>query len=183
MSEIVGKSPATSRLRRGRWLSTIAAVAVLLALVSILAACAGNDDSGTDQNTLATMDARRNAVPTTAPSSGSPEASPGEAGSPVALPAGDAENGKALATSLGCVACHSIDGSKMTGPTWKGLFGHEVKLADGSTTTADETYLHDAIMDPNKQVVDGYSPIMPNFSSQLDDQKVADLIAYIQSLQ
>ena len=60
---------------------------------------------------------------------------------------------------------------------------YAVTLDDGSTVTADVTYLHDAIMSPNKQVVDGYSPIMPDFSAQLDDQKVADIIAYIQSLQ
>ena len=183
MSEIQGKVGSASRLRRARSLALMAIVAALLMLVSLLAACTGNDDSGTSHETLATMEARRSAVPTSPPSTGSPEASPGGESSPVPLPEGNAENGKALATSLGCVACHSTDGSKLTGPSWKGLYGHEVKLADGSTTTADETYIHTAIMDPNKQVVDGFSPIMPNFSAQLDDQKVADLIAYIKSLQ
>lgn len=184
MSEIQGKVDAASYPRRARLSPLVAIAATLLMLVSLLAACTGNDDSGTSHETLATMDARKSVVPTTAPSEGSPAASPGEtSASPIALPEGNADNGKQLATSLGCVACHSIDGSKLTGPTWKGLYGHEVKLADGSTTTADETYLHTAIMDPNKQVVDGYPPIMPNFSTQLDEQKVSDLIAYIKSLQ
>ena len=182
MSEIREKVDSTSRARGGRWRTLVLAIAALLAVAAITAACAGGDDSGTTMETLATMEARNSAGPTTAPSDGSPAASPEES-SPVALPEGNADNGKSLATSMGCVACHSIDGSKMTGPTWKGLYGHEVKLDDGSTVTADETYLHDAIMNPNKQVVDGYSPIMPDFSSQLDDQKVADIIAYIQSLQ
>ncbi len=183
MSEIQGKVDTASRPHRGRSLSLMAIAGALLVLVSLMAACSGNDDSGTDANTLATMDARRGAVPTTAPSDGSPAASPDGASSPVALPEGDAANGEALTTSLGCVACHSTDGSALTGPTWQGLFGHEVTLTDGSTVTADETYLYDAIMEPNKQVVEGYSPIMPSFASQLDDQKVADIIAYIKTLQ
>src|SRR6478672_11061594 len=39
--------------------------------------------------------------------------------------AGDAVKGKALYTSLGCVGCHSIDGSSGTGPTFKGLAGSQ----------------------------------------------------------
>ena len=31
--------------------------------------------------------------------------------------------GKELAGSMGCATCHSIDGTKMTGPTWKDLYG------------------------------------------------------------
>lgn len=182
MSEIREMVDTMSRSRGSRWRTLVLAVVALLAVAAITAACAGGDDSGTSMETLATMEARNSAGPTTAPSDGSPEAPPEES-SPVVLPDGNADNGKALATSMGCVACHSVDGSKMTGPTWQGLYGHEVTLDDGSTVTADVTYLHDAIMSPNKQVVDGYSPIMPDFSAQLDDQKVADIIAYIQSLQ
>ncbi|HMM43779.1 MAG TPA: hypothetical protein PKA95_17935, partial [Thermomicrobiales bacterium] len=119
MSEIQWKVDAASRPRRARSLSLMAVAAALLVLVSLLAACSGNDDSGTSQETLATMDARRGAVPTSPPSSGSPEASPegspSEESSPVPLPAGDAANGEALTSSLGCVACHSTDGSTLTG--------------------------------------------------------------------
>ncbi len=98
------------------------------------------------------------------------------------LPAGNADNGKALATSLGCVACHSTDGSKLTGPSWKGLYGSQVELEGGTTVTADDAYIHESIIDPNAKVVKGYAPIMPSFATQVDDQKVADLIAYIMTL-
>lgn len=181
MLEIQEKVEGTPRPRRARSLSVMAIAAALLVLVSLQAACSGTDDSGTNQQTLATMEARN--IKASPVADGSPVGSPGaESGSPVALPAGNADDGKALATSLGCVACHSIDGSKLTGPTWKGLYGNQVKLADGSSVTADEAYIQTAIEKPNSHLVEGYPPVMPDFSSQLTPQKVADLIAYIQTL-
>jgi cytochrome c oxidase subunit 2 len=59
---------------------------------------------------------------------------------------------------LGCQSCHSIDGSAGTGPTFKGLFGSQVKLKTGQTVTADAGYLLESILDPDKQIVEGYQP-------------------------
>ena len=67
-----------------------------------------------------------------------------------AIPAG--ATGKDLYTSLGCQGCHTLDGTKATGPTFKGLFGSKVKLASGQTVTADEAYLLESILDPDKQI-------------------------------
>ncbi len=84
----------------------------------------------------------------------------------------------------GCVSCHTTDGSKLIGPTWKGLFGSQVTvLTDGreATITADEDYLRRSIRHPPKEVVKGFNPQMPK--ADLKDGDVADLIAYIKSLQ
>jgi cytochrome c oxidase subunit II len=101
-----------------------------------------------------------------------------------AASANPADRGASLAKNNGCVACHSIDGSKTIGPTWKGLAGEQVKLADGSTVTADDTYLHDSIVDPNKQIAAGFPPgLMPQtYKTQLNDQQIQDLIDYIKTL-
>jgi mono/diheme cytochrome c family protein len=102
-----------------------------------------------------------------------------------AAPAGDATQGKALYTSLGCVGCHSLDGSKGTGPTFKGLFGAKEKLANGQTVTADAAYLLESILDPDKQIVAGYPPgimsavIKPHAVSQADAQELVDYIKSI----
>lgn len=82
-----------------------------------------------------------------------------------------------------CAACHSVDGSQKVGPTWLGLAGSNVPLADGSSVLADEAYLKNSILNPNLNIVAGYSPnVMPSFSGTLDDAKVSALVAYIQSL-
>ena len=100
-----------------------------------------------------------------------------------AAPAGDATKGKALYTSLGCVGCHSLDGSKGTGPTFKGLAGSSVQLTNGKSAIADNAYLTKSIQNADSDVVQGYSPgimsavIKPGAVSQSD---TADLVAYIQ---
>jgi len=68
------------------------------------------------------------------------------------------KGGAGLYASLGCQGCHSLDGSKSTGPTFKGLYGSQVQLTNGKTVTADEKYLLDSIIDPDLDIVKGYQP-------------------------
>jgi cytochrome c oxidase subunit 2 len=97
---------------------------------------------------------------------------------------GDAvARGEELATSMGCISCHSTDGTQLVGPTWQGLFGREVTLEDGTTVTADEEYLRQAILDPNAQIVQGFAPAMPAYEGMLTEEQISDLIAYIQTLE
>jgi mono/diheme cytochrome c family protein len=90
--------------------------------------------------------------------------------------------GKGLYTSLGCQGCHSLDGSPSSGPTFKALFGSKVQLANGQTVTADEQYLLDSILDPDKEIVKGYQPgvmsavIKKGQISQADAKKLVDFI-------
>ncbi|HRK01025.1 MAG TPA: cytochrome c oxidase subunit II [Oligoflexia bacterium] len=93
-----------------------------------------------------------------------------------------AERGKALAASKGCIACHSDNGTRMVGPSYKGIFGKKEEMADGTMVTVDENYIRKSLMDPNAQIVKGYTPSMPPFAGLLKDEEVNDLIAYIKSL-
>ncbi len=103
----------------------------------------------------------------------------------VALPEGDAARGQALFSGaqpgpdgapLGCNACHSLDGSVVVGPSIQGLSG---RIPSGYDSA--EAYLHEAIVQPNAHVVEGFAEnIMPqNFGERLDAQSLADLIAYL----
>ena len=97
-----------------------------------------------------------------------------------------------------CSGCHSIDGSTMAGPTWLGLYGHQVQLTDGTTVTADDAYIRESILNPNAKIVAGFQPdVMPQtfgdtFASIQADiltnegveiDMIADIIAYMQTLQ
>jgi len=93
-----------------------------------------------------------------------------------------AELGKQLYTQRGCNACHSIDGSTLVGPTWKGLYGHEVVMQDGTKVTADENYIREAILEPQAKLVKGFGPVMPSFKGVVSDDEITDLIAYIKTL-
>jgi len=90
------------------------------------------------------------------------------------------DTGMQLAKSKGCLACHSVDGSPLVGPSWKGLWGKSDTLVDGSTLVVDETYLKESVLDPNAKVVEGFSPIMPAYG--FSNEEFDALIAYIKSL-
>ena len=92
------------------------------------------------------------------------------------------ENGANLAVLNGCTACHSSDGTTKLGPTWQGLYNSQVELNDGALVTADEAYLIEAIRSPSSKIVAGYSiGSMPLV--ELGDEEIADLVAYIKSLE
>ena len=55
-------------------------------------------------------------------------------------------------------------------------------MADGRTVMADEAYLRDCIVLPDKYRVAGFPPIMPSFAGLVSESDVMDLVAYIQSL-
>jgi len=106
---------------------------------------------------------------------------PGEGGGAVAsLP--PAELGEKIYKEKGCNACHSVDGSTLVGPSFKGVFGHTVELADGSKVEADENYLRQSVLEPQSQVVKGFQPVMPSFKGILSDDEVTAVIAYIKTL-
>lgn len=90
--------------------------------------------------------------------------------------------GMGLYVSLGCQGCHSLDGSPSSGPTFKGLFGSSEKLTGGSMVKADDQYLLESIVDPDKQIVAGYQPgvmsavIMKGAVSDADAKLLVDFI-------
>lgn len=92
--------------------------------------------------------------------------------------------GEQLAQQYGCAVCHSIDGSKGNGPTWKGLYQSQVPLMDGTKVTADQTYLLNSITNPNLQIVAGFSPnVMPQtYGQTLSKDQISALLAYIESI-
>jgi cytochrome c oxidase subunit II len=100
-----------------------------------------------------------------------------------AQPQGDdlAHQGEALFRSLGCSGCHS-QGASVHAPDLHGLYGHLVHLADGRTVMADEAYLRDSILLPNKDIVAGFSPIMPSFAGVANEGQLVELLAYLKSL-
>lgn len=88
--------------------------------------------------------------------------------------------GEALYKRKGCTQCHSLDGSKSTGPTWKGLFGRPEKFVDGGGVTVDDNYIRESILDPGKHVVAGFDNVMPKIG--VKDREIDMLIAYIKTL-
>jgi len=89
-------------------------------------------------------------------------------------------DGPSVAAEFSCASCHTVDGGKSAGPTWKGLFGSKVKV-NGQEVTVDEAYIKEAIVDPDAKVAEGNTKGMPAFP-QLDEEQMNGLIEYIKTL-
>jgi len=97
-----------------------------------------------------------------------------------------ASEGLAIMKNLGCIACHSSDGSKIVGPTYLNLFGkQQVVIRDGVelTVTVDKEYIKQRILDPSYQVVKGYPKgIMQSYKGKVNDEDISKIIEYLKSL-
>ena len=94
------------------------------------------------------------------------------------------KRGAKLARRSGCATCHSLDGSRRPGPTWKGLYGQMRALANGQEVVADEAYLRRAIVNPNAEIAQGFPKgMMPeDFTRKLSEEKLRAIIALIMSV-
>ncbi len=77
-----------------------------------------------------------------------------------------------------CASCHSLDGSRIQGPTFQGIWGRKELLTDGSEVTVDANYIKSSIVNPQGQLVQGYPPTMPAFS-YLKEKDIDGIIAFL----
>lgn len=96
----------------------------------------------------------------------------------------DKPKGLDLLTLNGCTACHSLDGSTLVGPSFKGLYGRTENVLTNNLLrqiSVDEDYLKKSIMEPNADITEGFPPVMitqPNLS----DEDIEAMISLIKDL-
>ena len=95
--------------------------------------------------------------------------------------------GQQLYSQMGCVGCHSIDGSTegRSGPTWLGAYKSRRKLKGGGSVRVDEEYLRNSILDPAVAITEGFDGQeagMPSYKGILSDEDVESLVMFIRSL-
>jgi len=98
---------------------------------------------------------------------------------------GTPDEGETLYKTLGCASCHSLDGSTIVGPSFKGVYGKKITvITEGKprTLVVDEAYLRDSIQSPAKDVVENFPKgIMPNLSDQINEKQMNAIIAFIKA--
>ena len=99
--------------------------------------------------------------------------------------AGDAAEGEKVFTSVAapaCSTCHSLEpGVTLAGPSLSGIGAQAGSRVSGM---AADDYLPQSVRQPDAHVVEGFTPgIMPGtYGSQLSEQQVKDLVAYMMTL-
>lgn len=91
-----------------------------------------------------------------------------------------AAKGKGLFASKTCVACHSIDGSRLVGPSLKGFWGRKTKTTDGAEFYADRAYFTKSVKEPMAQISAGYPPAMAMLP--VSDDEIDAILHYVATL-
>jgi cytochrome c oxidase subunit 2 len=105
-----------------------------------------------------------------------------------ALPVKKADNsfGLKVLEKNGCIACHSIDGSKLVGPSFKGLHGAVSEVTTNGVNgkiTVDSAYIASSIYDPNKDVVVGFPQgVMKSYKGIIQEKDIQLINEYLKTL-
>ena len=95
-------------------------------------------------------------------------------------------SGKRIMKNIGCFACHSLDGTKLVGPSFKGIYGHAATVVTGGNereVTVDDEYIKKSIYEPNADVVKGFNKgLMLSYTGQLSEDDVKLITEYLKSL-
>ena len=92
-----------------------------------------------------------------------------------------ARAGESLFRSLGCSGCH-IGSGVVRAPPLQGVYGRAVPLQSGRVVLANEAYIRDSILQPERDIAAGYQPVMPSYRDRISEEDLFLLIAYIKSL-
>lgn len=93
------------------------------------------------------------------------------------------ELGRLVWENKGCATCHSLDGARGQGPSWKGIWNQTHRDAAGKEHLVDADYIRQSILMPQAVVVQGYEPIMPTYQGLLREREILAVIEFIKDLQ
>ena len=105
-----------------------------------------------------------------------------------ALPVKKADNslGLKLLEKNGCIACHSLDGSKVVGPSFKGIYGNMRNINTNGIkkdVKADDVYIKNSIVEPDAEIVDGYPKgLMKSYKGLISDTEIEQITQYLKDL-
>jgi cytochrome c oxidase subunit 2 len=84
-----------------------------------------------------------------------------------------------------CLSCHSLDGSKLVGPSFKGLYNSPKKVIIAGKETqliANDEYITRAIYDPDAELVKGYDPkLMRSYKEVIGPDDMLQIIDYFKN--
>jgi len=95
--------------------------------------------------------------------------------------------GLALMKNNACMSCHSVDGTRLVGPSFLGIWGRKemVVLENGveKEIGVNEDYLLRSLNEPNAEVVKTYSKgMMQSYKDVFTEEEKAQIIDYLKSL-
>ncbi len=100
--------------------------------------------------------------------------------------ADDNNEGFKILEKNGCFSCHSVNGTKIIGPSFKGLYESIVEVTTNGIMhkiTADDVYIKSSILEPNKDIVaDFQQGIMKSYKGIIKEKDFPKINEYLKSL-
>lgn len=95
--------------------------------------------------------------------------------------------GLAVIKANACITCHSLDGSKIIGPSFKGLYGRKSIVttdAGEKEMEANDEYIKRAIVDPNAEVVKGFNKgLMQPYKDKISAEDLDKIVDYFKTVE
>lgn len=95
--------------------------------------------------------------------------------------------GLAVLKKNACLSCHSLDGTRLVGPSFKALWGRQEVVVTGGQDreiTVDEQYIKTSIYEPNADIVKGYNQgLMISYKELISEDEIGQIIEYLKTLQ
>lgn len=86
----------------------------------------------------------------------------------------------------GCFACHSVDGTKLVGPSFKGSYGSKIKVKTNGAVREvvfDDKYLETSVYDPNADISGDYPPgLMKSYKDAITKEDLVLINDYLKTL-
>lgn len=101
----------------------------------------------------------------------------------LAIAAPEATRGQALLEKKGCVSCHSTDGTRRVGPSFRELLGSKRRVVTGGAPreiVADADYVARSLREPDADIAEGYPRTMPRFD--LPEEDVASIVLALKDM-
>ncbi|MBM3942714.1 MAG: c-type cytochrome [SAR202 cluster bacterium] len=100
------------------------------------------------------------------------------------LEQGDKSRGQKLFSSVGCIGCHTVDNvGGNVGPDLSQVASRAPERAATQGLAAPELYFVQSVVYPKAYVVQGFTPVMPNWKElQLTEKDLADIVTYLKTL-
>ncbi len=105
-----------------------------------------------------------------------------------ALPAKPSENheGYKIMENNGCFSCHTVDGTKNVGPSFRGLFGSTIEVITNGNPrkiTVDAEYIKSSVYEPDKDVVVDYQKgLMKSYQGLIKEKEINGITEYLKTL-
>jgi len=94
--------------------------------------------------------------------------------------------GLSIIKKNGCTACHSFDGTRIVGPSFKGIYGEKVTVivnGNEKQVIVDDDYILESVYEPNAKIVKGFQKdLMQPYKDLIKKEEVKQIIEYIKSL-